>query len=248
MPTQHAVVGGSAYSRIKRCPGSVRLVATLPHGPAGPAADRGTMLHRMAGLMIRSGARAEELVGSQYVGQVLTSIDARTALLPAVDAYRRFIGMAKGVTLEVKVRHAVSVWGTADILGRHKGVGLVGDFKFGAGAVEVKGNDQLMFYASAALVSGKLPKQTPVVRMAIIQPGARPTLQEDEASARQLRDFAAEVREVAKVALSDDAPLIPGDKQCQWCPAGKAGICKARNAQRAAAAPDLATALLTLTR
>jgi hypothetical protein len=202
----------------------------------------------MAGRMITEGARAEELIGYAHAGQTLNSLDARTALLPAVAAYRRFIGMARAVTLEVKVRHGVGVWGTADILGHHKGVGMVGDFKFGAGVVEVKNNDQLMFYASAAIVSGKLPKSLPVVRLAIIQPGARPVLDETEVTGKALRDFAVEVKEVAKAALSKDAPLVPGEKQCQWCPADKAGICKARKAQRAAAAPDLASALLTLSR
>lgn len=223
-PTQHAAVGGSAISRILRCPGSVALVATLPRGST-PAADRGTMLHYMAGRMIERGERAEDLVGEEHAGVALTAHDAQHALLPAVAAYRKFVGAAKNVKLEVKVRHMKYVWGTADILGHHKAVGIVGDFKFGDGKVEVAHNEQLKFYASAALVSKKIPASTPVVRTGIIQPGARRVLEEHEYSAKTLWEFAREVKEIAKVALKPDAPIVPGEKQCQWCPAKKAGIC-----------------------
>lgn len=215
MAQKHAAVGGSTISRTLRCPGSVKLIASLPRGPSSPAADRGTMLHHMAGKVI-AGAPPESLVGQQHAGQFLTSLDARTALLPAVAAYYRFVGMAKNVMLEVKVRLAPKVWGTADILGHHKGVGLVGDFKFGSGIVEAKNNEQMMFYAAGAFMGKRLPGTTAVVRLAIIQPEGRRVLDEDEQSAKRIRDFGYEVLRVAKVAMGDAPPdYVPGDKQCE---------------------------------
>ena len=224
----------------------MKLIASLPSGPSSAAADRGTGLHHFAGLVI-AGAAPESLVGKQHSNYTLNSIDARTALLPAVAAYGRFVGRAKNVTLERKVRIAQHVWGTADILGHHKGVGLVGDFKFGSGVVEAKSNEQMLFYAAGALIGKQLPPSTSALRLAIIQPANRKVLDEWEVDAKRVREFGAEVKRVAKIALGDDpAGLNPGEKQCTWCPAEP--VCPARKQQRATAQPDLAKSLLTLSR
>lgn len=244
---KHFLLGGSSASRWMACPGSVKLIASLPRQPGGAAANRGTMLHEMVGRVI-NGASPESLVGKVHESVVLTAVDAKTALLPAAAAYRRFTALVENAKLEVRVKLGAYVGGTADIIGHRKGIGYVGDFKFGAGIVPVASNPQLMLYAAGALAQKLMPAHTVVIRLAIIQPAARRVLEEDEVPVKRVREFGHEVRRIAKIALAPGAALVPGDKQCEWCPAEKADICPAVKALRATAQPDLAKSLLTLGR
>jgi len=224
---KHYLIGGSAIARIIRCPGSVRLSAPLQR-TSSAAADRGTMLHKMAEIAITKNREPHSLIGYEHAGQVLLPTDAKTALMPALAAYRKFVGEWKA-QLEVRVKFAPKVGGTADIVAHHKGMGLVGDFKFGFIGVNPNDNEQMLFYAGAAVASGKLPQNTRSFRLAIIQPAARPVLQEADTLTPMKRvvEFSHEVMRVAKIAMRDDAPLVPGDTQCQWCPAKAAGTCPA---------------------
>jgi len=245
MPSDHAAIGGSTISRVLRCPGSVRLAQDLPR-TSSPAADRGTMLHA-AMERVHAGEDPARLVGFQHTGQTLDHNDARRALLPARAALGKFVGEMKA-RLEVRVVLARRVWGTADILAYAKGLGKVGDFKFGANKVEVAGNEQALFYAAAALESGEMPYAARTIELGIIQPGQRPVLQTERVKASAVVTFGKAVKTIARVALSHDAAIVPGEKQCEWCPVKKANKCPAHNEARASAKPDLAAALMSLAR
>ena len=230
MPNAHAACGGSSVSRWLRCPGSVQLLAPLPR-TSSAAADRGTMLHA-AMERVMDGTDPGELArqGFTHNGVKLEQADARKALVPARHAHQLFL---KGVSykMEVRVKHAPRVWGTADLIGVAGVIGYVGDYKFGTGAVAVADNEQLQFYASAALACGALPPTVTKIKTAIIQPESREVLQTHTYSSFALHAFGMRVRDAAKVALSKTkpAPLVPGDIQCKWCDGKKLNLCPALN-------------------
>ena len=216
MPSAHASIGGSSIERTMLCPGSVKLSAAAPR-TSSRAAARGTMLHGAMVEIIECGVRTEQLLQIRYTleGFTLEEADARVAIPKALHAFKKFTKGAKRVELERKVVYRRNVWGTADILGEAAAHNLVGDFKFGSTPVEVEDNPQMLFYVGAAITDGTLRLQK--TRMAIIQPGKR-TLNTANATVRQIKAFNVDVERAAKQAFSKNAPIIPGEVQCEWCP------------------------------
>ena len=217
MPAAHASIGGSNIQRIMLCPGSARLSATVPR-TSSRAAARGTMLHGAMVEIIERGATAAQLLGVRYAmeGFVLEEADARVAVPKALHAFATFTRGAERVELERKVVYRRNVWGTADVIGETQTHNLVGDFKFGAHAVPAEDSPQMLFYVGAAITDGTLRMQK--TRMAIIQPGKR-TLNTAYATVRQIKAFNADVERTARQAFRKNAPIIPGEVQCEWCPA-----------------------------
>ena len=113
------------------------------------------------------------------------------------------------------------------------------DFKYGAGvAVEVKGNKQLRVYGVQGINSdfGWIIEK---VVLTIIQPRAfHPDgpIRSEELSVADLLDFHADIETAVDKALDRNVALIPGDKQCRWCPA--ASFCPARETQALAVVGD----------
>ena len=205
---KHFFVGGSSYERIRLCPGSAQLVSKLPR-TSSAAAERGTRLHTEVGRMIQKGT---------FNSYGLTGPDI-TAVHIAHNEYRRIVRHGMTAKLEVRVIYNEHAGGTADVLGWNGRTGVVADFKFGSGRVDAHDNPQLQFYAAAALECGALPEDLTHVRLAIIQPAARPVMTQHKVSVGKLTKFSRRVYEVTDIAAGRDAPLVPGAVQCEWCPA-----------------------------
>lgn len=219
MPSKHAAIGGSTIKRAMRCPASVKLVAELPKDDRPkPAADRGSMLHEAIGIMAEENCSAESLIGYEAFGQRLTREDARKALLPAHAALARFAASTP-IALEVYVRFKIhkDVGGTADILGHDKRVALVGDFKFGERIIEVKNNEQLLFYAAGALDSGAIPKNTTHVQLGIIQPANRKVLTQQRVKLDAVKRFRDVVHKTVDAALLKRDPKFSAGEHCEFC-------------------------------
>ena len=54
---------------------------------------------------------------------------------------------------------------------------------------------------------------------------------EEVISADEIRAFSAEIDAAVEHALSPDAPLVPGEKQCRFCDAAAANACSALEAR-----------------
>jgi hypothetical protein len=102
------------------------------------------------------------------------------------------------------------------------------DYKDGRTPVKAEENEQLMSYALGRALEYQLPQEFKV-RLTIIQPRVDPAITCHDVTVADLYQFAAEVHEWRKVAESDDAPYVPGEKQCRWCKAK--GDCKAFNTE-----------------
>ncbi|RLB85442.1 MAG: hypothetical protein DRH26_18280, partial [Deltaproteobacteria bacterium] len=99
------------------------------------------------------------------------------------------------------------------------------DLKYGSGImVNPENNPQLMCYA---LIAGqKLFDTFQTINLGIVQPRSRDgaTIKTWETTPNEILDWAREtLHPIVKVALSDEASLNPGEKQCRWCKAQ--GIC-----------------------
>lgn len=149
--------------------------------------------------------------------------------LEAVEAIEATLGGFDLYELEAKTKFTAleDAFGTVDILARAGDTCAVLDYKFGDGIqVQCKGNDQLMFYAAAAMLDPKFKDFTEGVDkffLAIIQP-LQTHDDVDEyyttwtVSRAQIEQWVEFVVRIMKDVESPDAPLKTGP-HCRWCKA-----------------------------
>lgn len=118
---------------------------------------------------------------------------------------------------------------------------VVADLKFGMGVqVSAENNPQLMAYALSAYHEYGAVAEFDKVRLVISQPRISTAPSEWACSIEDLIAFGERVKERAKAAFTalefrsnwvnetadKLAYLTPGEKQCKWCKAARAAICK----------------------
>jgi len=207
------IVGGSTAKRVINCPGSVALVAQMPLQPSSKDAEQGTLLH-------------DEI--SKFLGELnyrfTCSQDLIDDKLKPALALMDEIDPDKTMEYEVETRVGFGdllpgVFGSADLLGRIGNKAIVLDWKFGSGvAVPAEENEQLMFYAAAAM---RTPEAQWVfdgateVELIIIQP---PTIRRWTTTIERIQQFERALVKAIKLAEQPDAPIKNGD-HCRWCAA-----------------------------
>lgn len=222
---QHSkIVGGSTAKRVINCPGSVALVQQMPPQPSSKYADEGTLLHNVISELLDSDtALPEDFLGTKYNEQELTQDLIDEKLLPALAALDE-------IDPDDRMQYAVEtlvnfgdllpgVFGSTDFLGRIDDKAIVLDWKFGSGvAVSAEENDQLMFYAAAAM---RTPNAHWVfdgateIELIIVQP---PSIKRWTTTPERIKQFERELVAAVKTAQKPDAPLKTGD-HCRWCAA-----------------------------
>jgi hypothetical protein len=222
---QHSkIVGGSTAKRVINCPGSVALVQQMPPQPSSKYADEGTLLHNVISELLDSDtALPEDFLGTKYNEQELTQDLIDEKLLPALAALDE-------IDPDDRMQYAVEtlvnfgdllpgVFGSTDFLGRLDDKAVVLDWKFGSGvAVSAEENDQLMFYAAAAM---RTPNAHWVfdgateIELIIVQP---PSIKRWTTTPERIKQFERELVAAVKEAQRPDARLATGD-HCRWCAA-----------------------------
>ena len=218
------IVGGSTAERVINCPGSVKLVATMPPKPSSTYADEGTLLHDcIADLLDLKVKSARDMIGRQYNGQTLTEELVEEKLLPALRLLNT-IDPDNQMDFEVEQKVGFGdflpgVFGSADLLGRLGDTAIVLDWKFGSGVmVEAEENYQGLFYAAAARRTDSTKwafKGATKVLIAIVQP---PGIKIWETTPERLDRFEAQLASAVMEAKSDNALMAAG-KWCKWCAA-----------------------------
>jgi len=208
----HFWLGGSIAKRALACPGSLNHRSD---GRSSAAADRGTLLHDcMTRLTAGELLKPEHAVGQRHGNLVVTQQDARNALLPALRAVEKWLdGRPAQYEVRVKFKSIRNAGGTADVLTDHG----VADYKFGTRPVGVKRNEQMMFYAAAALECGALPKREEY-ELCIIQPAIKRAPMVDYVAYEELVHITARLKEAAKNARSSK-PRYASGEHCTFCPA-----------------------------
>ena len=215
------IVGGSTAKRVINCPGSVKLCNEAPEKPSSSYADEGTLLHNTIAEYLGIGTKP--VVGDQYEDVILTQdlidekINVALGLLDEVDPENE---MVYEVEVEVNFGDFMpDVFGSCDLLGRVHDRAIVLDWKFGNGViVEAKENEQLMFYAAAAMRTEKAQwafKDIKEVELIIIQP---PMIKRWVTTVERIKAFEQQLLSAVKASQRLDAPLREGS-HCKWCAA-----------------------------
>ena len=235
-PAAHAVLGPSGAHRWLNCPGSVRVSAQVHQDPGATsaAALEGTIAHAL--LEIEGRYAFGQITREEYlleyeawrtttgldldrVGEMAAHIEACVNFLKG----RMAILDRPTIMFEKRLSAGIEgVWGTSDVIIYTATTIEVWDLKYGMGhLVDPEENEQLMLYCLGALDTyGDIIDNTEDVVIGIYQPRIAGGVRWWETTADHIRAWREEVaRPAAALALTDDAPIIPGEAQCTWCPA-----------------------------
>ena len=221
---QHSnIVGGSTAKRVINCPGSVAMVQKMPPKPSSKYADEGTLLHDTIAEHLATLAPLESFLGKKYEDQVLTQDLIDDKLVPAL-ALLDEIDPEQEMHYEVETRVGFGdllpgVFGSTDFVGRMGDKAVVLDWKFGDGVmVSAEENEQLMFYAAAAMRTTALQwafEGATEIECVIVQP---PMIRRWTTTPERIAQFEHQLVKAVKAAEQPDAELKSGD-HCRWCAA-----------------------------
>jgi hypothetical protein len=221
---QHSnIVGGSTAKRVINCPGSVALVQKMPPKPSSKYADEGTLLHDTIAEHLAAGITLESFIGKKNGDIVLTQELIDNKLVPAL-ALLDEIDPKQEMTYEVETRVGFGdllpgVFGSTDLVGRIGDRAIVLDWKFGDGVVvDAVENEQLMFYAAAAMHTDALKwafEGATEIECVIVQP---PMIRRWTTTPERIAQFEHQLVKAVKAAEQPDAGLKAGD-HCRWCAA-----------------------------
>ena len=221
----HAKLSPSGAHRWMNCPGSVRLEADFPDDSSSYAAE-GTLAHDISAIVLEEGVTPESFIGKRYDvdGFVFTVTEDMVAYV------RDYVSLvqeyAQGGTLLVErwldLSDSIGVeetFGTSDAVIIKDEVLTVIDLKYGMGvAVSAENNPQLMLYALGALDAYSYVGDFEEICMVIHQPRLN-VVSEFWVKVDEMEAFRETVKAAAQVALTADAELVPGEKQCKFCKA-----------------------------
>ena len=210
----------SASDRWTRCAGSVFFDLTMPN-EAGPAAERGTLLHeeaeiRLQGLGVHRALNNEDehIVKSyvDYVNKAEDDWDCST------------------VYIEQELKLNEFVYGTADaVVIKGDDIRLI-DLKTGAKRVKAEGNTQLMLYLAMAVRHFGIDQYKGKMTIEIVQPFTGAGSDVHVVSGDELREFVWNVNDpigqINNQHSTGEWTFNPSFEACHYC-LGRA-VCKAR--------------------
>jgi hypothetical protein len=177
MSKKHLTIGGSSAERTIKCPGWLSLKDKAPPKRTNHAAEKGTLLHDIMDAHYSEGVAFADMIGCTYGNATLSYEDMQ--LLQIAKDNVEFIFDKYEVEVYF-VEPFLQIYpdkagGSIDLLGFSKDfeTAIILDFKFGAGAVRVKQNSQLLFYALAAKTDPKTAdyfKDVKKLALVIVQP------------------------------------------------------------------------------
>lgn len=225
----HARLAPSAASRWMKCPGSVSLAGMVKEPESSFESDEGTAAHEIHEACLRTGLDPWAFVGHKVKvgGRVFECTEQWAYLIePIIDRLYMFGGKMfaeKRVKLD---RWMPQQFGTLDsgIIDAKLADGkyiVITDFKFGIGVpVEVENNPQLMIYALGFWDNiARHETKTEKFILRIEQPRISGVSGDWHVSLDSLLAFGEKLRKAAIRTYHKDAPRIPGEKQCLFCPA-----------------------------
>jgi len=213
------IVGGSTAKRVINCPGSVALCATMPAKGSNKYADEGTLLHNVIAEVLTSDKPIMEYIGTTYADQVLTEELITNKLLPALSALEEVAPDQFAVETKVNFGQLMpNVFGSTDLIGRRGNTAIVLDWKFGNGVVDAEENEQLMFYAAAAMRTNATLwafKEATEIECIIVQP---PSIKRWTTTLDRVKAFERDLTNAVRESGKPHATLKTGD-HCRWCSA-----------------------------
>lgn len=233
----HRAFSPSQAERISLCPGSHSLLKRVPAHLDSEYAIEGRKAHNILETALKNKVRnavdahkdystlcLEELPDSLYwaVDKALTYIYQILDLNPDAIMYvETFVDTPS----EAAPGEAGGWCDVAIYLPSRRWL-LVIDYKHGVGVIkDVQGNMQIMQYGAGFLYEADAkvdPNSLDGVTLVVIQPRAFHAdgdIREWDITPYQLYEYLAVMDKNIAAALAENAPLVPGDVQCQFCDA-----------------------------
>jgi hypothetical protein len=195
----------------------------MPPKPSSKYADEGTLLHNVMDVILTTGQTPEACIGMKYGDIKLTDELINEKVYPALRAFDE-IDPNKEMEYATETRVGFGdflpdVFGSTDLLGRVGRRAIILDWKFGSGvAVDAEENDQLMFYAAAAMRTPEVQwifDDCDEIECIIVQP---PSVKRWVTTTQRIKEFETDLKAAVKESSKPDAPLFAGD-HCRWCAA-----------------------------
>jgi hypothetical protein len=231
----HLRNAASDASRWMGCPGSLRLESQLPPQPETEWQHEGVKAHKMYELMLLSGAdsfaalkqRMGDLRAFGLWGEITPEMVEQVEW--AVDRTYELVDQAgEDCTFESELQSDLS-WLTMPQCGGTTDARIKGnrqlwiiDLKYGWKRVSALDNKQMMVYA---LMQGQdILDLADEIHLVILQPKVSQEVDVWTIKTVDLLNWAASTLvPLYERTFEEDAPLVPSDDACHWCPAN--GIC-----------------------
>lgn len=207
--TEHAKLSASSSHRWLACAGSIKAEEGLPDRTSHQS-EEGTKAHAVAEALLCH----------------IPDVDV-TGFEPVLEYVEYVTLLAKAKQLFVEARVDFSEWvpdgfGTCDAIVLNPILGEIDivDLKYGQGLkIYADDNSQLMLYALGVVSNyGFIMCEITKITLHIVQPRLD-HISTWSITLEDLLTWGKWVKERAQLALSENAPSIPGDAQCQWCKA-----------------------------
>lgn len=243
---KHSTFSASGAERWANCPGSLALSQGILRTSSW-AADEGTAGHQLGERCLADGTEPYDFIGEIIPiagngGDVITNeIEVTLDLAEAVSKYVEYVRGISGTRwLETRIYYADLLgvpedegFGTGDCCILNGTILHVIDAKFGRGYVNPVKNKQMILYAAGVVDAMEaVGERITEIHLHIMQPRVSDKPVPYVMSRADLQHEVNLLREAAQVAMEatisfttiDDAAwvkryLVPGEYQCQWCPA-----------------------------
>jgi hypothetical protein len=224
---KHAELSASGSSRWLNCPGSNTISKRYPKQQSSPVAQEGSLAHKLAEICLNTNVFAgsyanKEINGSEITQEMADYVQEYLNFIRSYECKDTILYIEKQVNFSNVVPKG---FGTLDcaILDKKERICHIIDLKYGRGVkVNSYENTQGQLYA-IGFANDFGTDDIDTFRIHIVQPRMK-NFSSWDISLKDLKTFGEYVSERAGMALRKDAPKIPGEVQCQWCP-GK-GDCR----------------------
>jgi hypothetical protein len=216
----HAKLGASSSHRWTACPGSIKAEEPIQERRS-IFADEGSAAHELAELVLTQQTDCQSWVGKTLIENNAVTVDQEMA-----DYVQQYVDYVKSIDGRHEYEQQVhfSDWvpegfGTADALVLQDTTLYVIDLKYGKGVpVSAFENTQGILYALGAMADYEYLHDIEKVVIVIVQP-RMDIISEWVIDKAELLKWGEWLSQRAEAALADNAPRVPGEKQCQFCKA-----------------------------